>query len=286
MKLAKCCVACESVRLKRRPAVLMPFVAYRVFGWEPVTITEDWGLRDLKGGNAYSVCASVLCEDCGMLFLDMRFDDEEMAALYDDYRGEAYTQTRCRFESGYAARNDLLLDGSDYMAAIEAFIRPRLAVERPRVLDWGGDTGVNTPFRATAARHDVFDISSRPVLPGARIVSQAEVEATTYDLIAFANVLEHVSFPREALSAIAAAMKPETLLYLETPHEDGVRLIDDPAERLARKRHWHEHVNFFTQASLEAIFAAAGLAIVECLSHPVTAGGKYGHVFSIVARRR
>lgn len=47
-------------------------------------------------------------------------------------------------------------------------------------------------------------------------------------------------------------MRPETMLYVEVPHEEVVRLIDDPAQCLEHKRHWHEHINFFTTQAIEA----------------------------------
>ena len=119
MRLAKRCVACDGDRLGHVPAVLMPFLADRIFGWRPTEITSEWGLRDVPPGMACSICKTMMCEDCGMLFLDMRFDDEEMAALYADYRGEAYTTDRDRFEPGYAARNAIMLEGSAYIGQIE-----------------------------------------------------------------------------------------------------------------------------------------------------------------------
>lgn len=283
MKISRHCVACAGREIDRSPAILMPFVAARIFGWEPVDVTAEWGMRDLKPGTAYPVCASLMCRDCGMLFLDMRFDGEEMGALYDDYRGEAYTRQRDRFEPGYAARNAILLDGSHYLDTVEAFLATHVQA-RPRVLDWGGDTGINTPFRRTAALHHVFDISSRPVIDGAVSVGLADIAHQAYDLIVFSNVLEHVSHPREAMAEIAAAMSPQTTLYVELPHEDVVRLVDTPAERLSRKRHWHEHINFFTAEALDALFAGVGLRTVERITHPISAGGKESHVFSIVAR--
>jgi len=56
---------------------------------------------------------------------------------------------------------------------------------KPRVLDWGGDTGVNTPFRSRAMQHDVYDISNRPMVEGARSVDLDTVKASVYDLIVF-----------------------------------------------------------------------------------------------------
>ncbi|QGM47781.1 class I SAM-dependent methyltransferase [Methylocystis heyeri] len=284
MKIAKRCIACDGTRLSPSPAVLMPFIANRIFNWVPAHIGPEWGLRDLESGMAYSICNSLICDDCGMLFLDMRFDDEEMAALYRDYRGEDYTAQRDRFEPGYAARNALLLEGSGYLALIEAFLRPHLP-QMPRVLDWGGDTGVNTPFRSSAARHDVYDISNRPLVAGARAVDLATAKSGEYDLLVYSNVLEHVSYPREALREIAGAMRPETVLYLEVPHENVVREHEDLAARLQHKRHWHEHINFFSSKALDALFSDVGLRTLQRKSHLITAGGKDSHVFSIAAKR-
>ena len=105
----------------------MPFIADRIFGWRPTEISPEWGLRDIPVGLACSICKTMMCEDCGMLFLDMRFDDEEMASLYRDYRGEAYTRDRDRFEPGYAARNAIMLEGSTYIDQIEAILEPYLS---------------------------------------------------------------------------------------------------------------------------------------------------------------
>ena len=50
MKIATRCVCCDGQALSATPAVLMPFLAYRIFGWEPVAVTPEWGLRDLAPG--------------------------------------------------------------------------------------------------------------------------------------------------------------------------------------------------------------------------------------------
>ena len=284
MKIARRCICCDSGRLASRPAILMPFIANRVFGWEPVSIDASWGMRDLPQGAAQGVCRTLMCEECGILFLDMRFDDEEMAALYDDYRGPAYTVTRERFEPGYAARNTLFDDGADYGAQAEALLAPLLPA-RPRVLDWGGDSGVNTPFRGRAAQHDIYDISGRPVIDGARAVDHAAARANRYDLIACCHVIEHVSYPFDILRDMADTMRDDTLLYLEVPFEDVVRLNDEPARRLELKRHWHEHINFYSAEAVDALLRRAGLSVVARDTHPITAGGKTTHVFAVAARK-
>ena len=284
MRIAERCPCCHGREIARSPAVLMPFIAARVFGWEPVAVTADWGLRDLAPGQAYSICATLACADCSLLFLDIRFDEAELAALYVDYRGPAYSALRERFEPGYERRNALLNAGSPYIPAIERFLEPHVGAA-PRLLDWGGDTGINTPFRGRARLHHVFDISQKPVVEGAVRVGQADIEAGSYDLIVSSNVLEHVPDPVGLVRAMAAAMTADTILYIEVPHEDAVRLIPERAARAAAKRHWHEHINFFTPEALDALLVRAGLTCIERISHPVSAGGKDSHVFSLVARR-
>lgn len=284
MKVNHVCVACHSARLRRRPAVLMPFIAARIFGWEPTTITQEWGLRDIAEGRAYPLCATLMCEDCGLIFLDMRFDAEEMAALYNDYRGPIYTAQRDRFEPGYAALNAMLREGGDYIAEVEMFIRPHLPQPRPRILDWGGDTGANTPLRTYAARHHVYDISPRTLVDGATAISRDAIKPGDHDLVVLANVLEHVPNPISTLRLVSEAMDRNATLYLELPYEDLIRLNQSPDDRLEQKRHWHEHINFFTPQSLVPLLRNAQLEAVQTRTSAVTVAGRERNVFMIAAR--
>jgi hypothetical protein len=81
-------------------------------------------------------------------------------------------------------------------------------------------------------------------------------------------------------------MKPETLLYVEVPHEDLVRLSDGSKDLHTKKKYWHEHINFFTYESLVALLESCGLRAVgmECIE--TKEGGKKWHVFSIACKLR
>jgi hypothetical protein len=105
MHIAAACPCCTGTELHRSPAVLMPLVANRAFGWTPVEITPAWGFRHLKTGMAYALCNTMQCQACGLLFLDIRFDDEEMGRLYWNFRSEDYARQRDAFEPGYAEMN-------------------------------------------------------------------------------------------------------------------------------------------------------------------------------------
>lgn len=284
MIIADRCICCGGEALHKSPAVLMPFVAKRVFDWEPVEITSDWGMQTLSLGMAYPLCNSLQCQACGMLFLDMRFDDAEMGRLYGGYRGAEYTALRERFEPGYAARNGLLMERAAYLPQVEALIAPHLTGP-PHVLDWGGDTGLNTPFRDSAASLSVYDISGLVMAEGVTAVGRDGLADAAFDLVVCSNVLEHVSAPADLLAEITAVLKPETLFYLEVPLEAYVAANANAPNLAAGKKHWHEHINFFTETALRALVERCGLAVVrfEVIETPIY--GRLGRQFCLLCRR-
>ena len=75
-----------------------------------------------------------------------------------------------------------------------------------------------------------------------------------------------------------------TLLYLEIPHEDVVRLNAGSRQLHKLKRHWHEHINFFTPESIDCLMNRCGLRILALESISVTTGEQTGYVFAIAAK--
>ena len=281
-RIARQCVCCGGAELHSSPAILMPFVAHRAFGWEPVVIDESWGLRTIRTGNAYSICRSLWCADCQLLFLDIRFTELELGSIYREYRGEEYTALRESYEPGYVARNAGLLAGIEHLEHVEDFLLPHLSTPLT-VLDWGGDTGRNTPFRFRAERVDLYDLSQLPVLEGVRAVTREEALDNRYSLIVCSHVLEHVSYPADLLRELYPMMGPETICYLEVPHESLMRT--SPLEAHLRKRHWHEHINFFSEDSLRHLVGNVGLEIVAMRELPLPNREGESAVFQLACRR-
>lgn len=283
-RIAQECVCCGGRKLSGRPAILMPFVANRVFGWEPVEIDESWGLRDVRCGMAYPLCRTLKCDSCGLIFLDIRFDEAEIAKLYDGYRDDGYVAQRVKYEPNYRQTNDTLVGGSAWIPQVERIIRKHV----PRVdsvLDWGGDTGLNTPFRREASVHHVYDISQAAVVPGAARVDLEVAKSGDYDLIVSSHVLEHVPFPLEMLEELTDAMGERTRAWVEVPFEEVVRTATDPDRAYMQKRYWHEHVNFFTQDALRRVLERAGLAVLEIAALDVAFGEETHHILGAVCRR-
>lgn len=283
MQISRTCVGCGAGDLSATPAILMPFVAHRAFGWTPVRIDASWGLRTVESGNAYALCNSLLCARCGLLFLDIRFSDDEMHRLYAGYRGDDYCSLRERYEPGYAARNRALSAARGHRREVEAFLLPHLGTPPGRVLDWGGDTGLNAPFLGEGGGVDVFDISENAPVDGARRVDRATVRSERYDLVVCSQVLEHLPDPHQALLEIRDALSQRSLLYVEVPLEKVMEF--PPADPLRHKRHWHEHVNFFSRASLEALMTRSGLEVLELRVTRVRVEEDECSIFQLACRR-
>jgi len=282
-RIASSCVCCGSRALKKSPAVLMPFVAHRAFGWEPVEITDDWGLKTIKNGMAYSICNSVQCGNCGHLFLDIRFNESEMKSLYDAYREKEYTELREKYEPGYQERNDRLNSGINYIPDIEQFLSPHLKFPIS-ILDWGGDTGRNTPFKTSNKLLHIYDISNKPVVINGAVKISKVTASTRYDLIICSNVCEHIPYPIDIISDIKKSMGIDTVLYIEVPLEDIVRTNDAKTALHQQKKHWHEHINFFTDKSIKALLAQCGLSIIDLKVLEATAGGNSSYLYQVACK--
>ncbi len=263
MEIARRCIYCDSKSLEQAPAIIMPFVAHRALGYAPVEITQNWGLRHVPTGQCQARCNTLYCRNCGGLFMDLRFGDPEMSALYENYRGQAYSDLRDHYEPGYHLRNDELAHLS-HTAAIEKFLAGKLP-EHPRILDWGGDDGRNTPFRLTASRCDIVEISGNATLPGTLAVTPAEALANDYDLVVLSHVLEHLPSPLSLLETVAPLIRRSALLYVEVPYEKLMMelALSGASQSWQTKRHWHEHVNFFSKAALSALANRAGLVVSQ-----------------------
>lgn len=282
-RLASRCVCCGSRDLEKSPAILMPFVAHRAFGWEPVEITDGWGLKTIKSGMAYSVCNSLLCVECEHLFLDIRFNDNEMDSLYEEYRGTQYTELREKYEPGYKDRNSRLNAGIGYIPDIEAFLTPHLTFPI-KILDWGGDTGKNTPFKTRNVLFHIYDISNKQaIVDGAQKINKETATFHCYDLVVCSNVIEHVPFPADILSSIKELMHPHTILYIELPFEDVVRLYDSRSG-LRNKKHWHEHINFFSEKSIMALLRKVGLSAIDFNLLEANAGANSSWQYQIACK--
>jgi hypothetical protein len=280
---AKSCICCDSEKLSLSPAVLMPFITKRIFGIEPIEITEEWGMRHLKVGTSYFPTNTVECQNCGSLFLELRFDREQMDNLYKDYRGEIYTIQRDFYEPGYSsgAATDYK-HRHPYISDIESWLSPKLP-KKPTILDWGGGDGLNSPFLGIGDIF-IFDISGVEIEEGAKKIDSNQIFNQKYDLISCLQVFEHVSYPIDLLSEMVNVMSKNTLLYIEVPFENLMHEKSGAQGFGREKLYWHEHINFFSEMGLNLLCKRAGLDIIEIHHQQFKNGVRSGEVIGILSR--
>lgn len=252
------CVACGRYTTNQQGAFFMPFIAHRAMNVPWLEITKQkTGLRDIPNGYAYIHTSSVFCNSCGHLGSGTRFSNEQMERLYKNYRDEKYTSLRDQYEPGYRARSMVFEDEYPYGALVEDFLLKHLKNRPKSILDWGGDSGINTPFKNTLEVHHVFDISNVHTIEGASAVTKEEIVNANYELVVCQHVLEHLPYPCQNLVDIILSLQSKPFFYFEVPHESIIRKT--PKGQFPNKMHWHEHINFFSEQSLGEFVTRCGL---------------------------
>ena len=120
------------------------------------------------------------------------------------------------------------------------------------------------------------------VIVGARIVSKSEAHSKKYKLIVCSNVLEHVPYPSDLLSDITKSMDKESILYIEVPLENVV--MNNKRDLHLLKKHWHEHINFYSEKSLYSLVQNVGLEVNDLKILQATAGGQSSSLFQVACK--
>ncbi len=267
------CVICDGEIRRRKHARVAPFLARRIWG-KPVFCVD-----------------LVQCSACGFLFYNPRLDDGDLQRLYRNYRLPEYQQMRQASEPWYTPKfNEDLASAASYevrRAKVGAILRQHLGGRAIRcILDYGGDRGDLVAGLLEGAEAFVYDISGIPAATGVTAVS--DPAACQADLIVNSNVLEHVGFPRALVTDMLRACPEGGLLFLEVPCETpfgvsriarriaqiGWMTLAHPALALQVVRPatlylMHEHINYYTEQSLNALLCASGGAVLASGTYPV-----------------
>lgn len=229
------CRGCLSLETVSAPTTMAPFVAERMLD----------GKRDAE---------AVECLSCGLLFANVEPTLSQLSRYYQDYWQESYVAHREVYEPDVRTRHSHLLIPRDSGPMVEAFLDNIMELPQS-VLDLGGGSGVEAPYRGRATVH-VFDPGNAEVVPG---VVKVDDPKGPYDLVVLAHVLEHVPNPRELVTTAYSLVDPLGVLYLEVPQEAALYGDRPRLETVSHTRGaWHEHINFFDEISLGALVQGTG----------------------------
>ncbi|MFH1093213.1 MAG: methyltransferase domain-containing protein [Candidatus Omnitrophota bacterium] len=91
-------------------------------------------------------------------------------------------------------------------------------------------------------------------------LKQAKLPANSYDLIVLHDTIEHVLNPREMLIEIRRILKPDGVVYINTPD------IQSLASRVLKARWWginRHHLFYFSRKTLNRLLEAAGFKSIR-----------------------
>lgn len=270
MKLINRCVICDSKDLSNYKAVIAPFLVSRI-----------WGSKTKK-----NKIRLFQCRKCEFAFFNLRFEEKEMAALYKNYRDDAYQRERNQYEDWYTKEvNEEVGNGKKEIekrnANLSSLLKNTIDVSKIKtVLDFGGDKGQFIPDLLKKAKRYVYEISGTKALPGVKSIDNIEsLKLISFDFIMCCHVLEHTPFPMQVLKQIKALSHEDSFFYFELPLDPPflysdlltfknlvkrVLFIIEPIRRkFFRTLLMHEHINFYSKRSLGNILDLAGFDVVK-----------------------
>ncbi len=212
------------------------------------------------------------CGGCAFEYIAPRPTPQETARFYDI--DGYYTQGGFDLAASVVARGFLSrlrnhlawrVDRSDDMIDVITRRLPRGA----SIVDIGSGDGAQMEllaprgFRMTGVERDTKSASLQAertlVFEGTAEALPAQLAHGSFDAVMFKQVLEHLVDPVAALRNAAQLLKAGGVVFVEVPNNESAiaRQSGLSWEHMDVPR----HINFFTQATLQATASAAGLAV-------------------------
>ena len=166
-----------------------------------------------------------------------------------------YNSHRAIFELGYKEKSLTFSDRYPYITNSEAWIKQHHAFKT--VLDWGGGDGLNSLFRDADSTVYIHEISGVTPMYGTRRYCENNVNID-FDLVTCNQVLEHVPEPLKILEEFLRLCL-QKLGFILTCHSKKLCKEMQTLRRALSKKHWHEHINFFSAKGIKKLVDMAGL---------------------------
>jgi SAM-dependent methyltransferase len=201
----------------------------------------------------------MLCNQCGMVFHDSVASDEDYAAYYA-HAGK-YTGHTTAGAGGYTE-----LEALRFKSRVD-FLSPHIQLHS-RIVDIGcGKGGLLSVFHSKG-----FD-NTFGIEPSAECVSILQEHGVNgivgslfalpdlqpFDLIVVSHVFEHLNTPCDAMQNLKRILRPEGLLYIETPDAEGYM-------KYFHKPYYYfdlEHINHFSLELLRLLADLNGFEVVS-----------------------
>lgn len=204
----------------------------------------------------------VLCKDCGLGYLNPRWDQASYLAFYQkEYDTYYRSELTADFKLLPKANNPILTRLTNWK---------HLPRDIKNILDIGSGAGQNLiDFKEQFPSANLFAIEPSPdshkhlssinakVVSGDVDSEWCKGEEDKYDLVIMRHVLEHFLDPVTVMKKVNKVLAPNGLLYLAVPNNLK------PSKKL--ETHWFRvvHTYYFNKSSLYNLLALAQLEIIE-----------------------
>lgn len=215
-----------------------------------------------------------MCRQCYHLFLSPTFTPQEISFLYSKEAGSLMRSFYRRAEERAGVSFGRQAAGSRMLASqyeqesssfrkkfIHEFVSTFSRSPIRRVLDIGGGDGANILAFKNSEKF-VYDLSNHCSGSGevAFIDDLGKAQhLIPFDLLVSTHTLEHLGNPRDMLACYTTLCKPGSLFYVEVPMQYVYVFLKRLLFPILRKGidiHWH--INYFSRASLRALFELSG----------------------------
>ena len=197
----------------------------------------------------------VQCNQCGLVYANPRWSDEELQAAYSSVEDDTYVDERIGREITFrkhlsALENHTGPAGSRSLLDVGAYIG--VFVEVARQAGWDA-YGVEPSSWAVAEAK----IRGLPVYQGTQ--DAVELQGRKFDVITLWDVIEHVADPAAELRKSYGLLKPGGWLAVHTMNIDSIT-----SRLLGQRWPWlmDMHLYYFSQKTLAAMLKNCGFEIV------------------------
>ncbi len=209
----------------------------------------------------------VRCRNCGLIYLNPRFNDDEISRLYDKnyYDGKGFDSNANYF------------DDFDKECDIDKGFRPEetvriikeIAPPPSLLLDFGCGIGdlmrQASKYGYKAEGYEVSHFAADfAISNGFKVYSNLDkLPKEKYDIVTAIEVLEHCSSPMKVLQAIHHSLKPGGYFYYSTANFDGFHkkwrlgLMDNALDGYILPE---GHIHFFSSSVMKSYFKKIGFS--------------------------